>query len=292
MEEIIIFPGIGVMHARVNAGFIAGQDLTLVIDTMNSPADGRDIAAFVAKSTPARIMAVVNTHNHADHTFGNQVFGVPVIASESCRKLMQENLAASWSPAAIRTAQESPGGERLKGLQVMLPHLTFRHGLTIHLGPAPERGGRGGQSERVAIIEHTGGHSPGHSIVRVPDAGVIFGGDLFFVGRYPFVRQAYTPHWITALRRIKDLAPEVLIPGHGPVCDTQRAAAEADRQIAYFVETKQQLADYAAKGLGLNEILARADEFPRAAEEGYHRLHRPNLETLYKECQKDGIIAG
>jgi glyoxylase-like metal-dependent hydrolase (beta-lactamase superfamily II) len=292
VEEIIVAPGIGVMHSRVNAGFVAGQDLALVIDTMNSPADGRDIAAFVARNTPARVLAVVNTHNHADHTFGNQVFGVPVMASEGCRRIMQDNLATTWSPAAIQAVQDS-GGERLRGMRITLPDITFRYGVTIHLGAAPPgTGGNGGRTDRVAIVEHTGGHSPGHSIVRIPDAGVIFGGDLFFVGRYPFVRQAYTPHWITALRRIKDLAPAILVPGHGPVCDTARMITEADRQIAYFVETKQQIADLASKGLGRDEILARAAEFPRAAEEGYDRLHRLNLEKLYEECRTDGAVAG
>lgn len=292
MEEILISPGIGVMHARVNAGFVAGRDLAVVIDTMNSPADGRDIAAFVARNTQARLMAVVNTHNHADHTFGNQVFQVPIIASEGCRRLMHESVSTTWSPAAIRAAQEAPGGDRLSGLQVTMPHITFRHGVTIHLGGVPAGTGRNGQAERVVVVEHTGGHSPGHSIIRVPDAGVVFGGDLFFVGRYPFVRQAYTPHWITALLRIKDLAPEVLVPGHGPVCDGQQAILEADRHIAYFLDTRKQLCDYAAKGLNREEILARADEFPRAADEGYDRLHRANLETLYRECQLDGAIAG
>lgn len=290
MQEILISPGIGVMHSRVNAGFVAGEDLTLVIDTMNSPADGRDIASFVARNTAGRIVGVLNTHNHADHTFGNQVFGAPVIASEGCRRLMSEALSAAWSPAAIKTAQEASGGERLAGLQITLPHITFRHGLTLHLGGIP--GSDGGQSERTVIVEHTGGHSPGHSIVRVPDAGVIFGGDLFFVGRYPFVRQAYTPHWITALLRIKDLAPQVLVPGHGPVCDGAKAANEADRHIAYFLDTRKQLCEYAARGLSRDEIMARADEFPRAADEGYERLHKVNLETLYKECQMDGAIPG
>jgi cyclase len=295
MQEMLIAPGIGVMHSRVNAGFVAGNDLALVIDTMNSPADGRDIAAFVARNTAARIVGVLNTHNHADHTFGNQVFDAPVFASEGCRRLMHESLSAAWSPAAIKAAQEAPGGERLAGLTVTLPQVTFRHGLTLHLGGIP--GGNGGsisagRGERTVIIEHTGGHSPGHSIVRVPDAGVVFGGDLFFVGRYPFVRQAYTPHWITALLRIKDLAPQVLVPGHGPICDAAQAAAEADRHIAYFLDTKRQLCDYAARGLSRDEILARADEFPRAADEGYERLHKVNLETLYKECQMDGAIPG
>jgi len=273
-------PGIGVSSARVNQGFVAGSEGVLVIDTMNSPADGREIATFVFARSAVPLKAVVNTHNHADHTFGNQVFGVQVVAHALCRKMMAGNLEGSWSAASLAPAIQAPGGERLAGLR--LPDITFESQITFHLGDAPEGGG-----ERVVVVEHTGGHTPGHSIVRIPDAGVIFGGDLFFVGKYPFIRQAQTAVWMEALERVKELAPELLVPGHGPVCDHVRAVAEADKHIKYFRDTKAMLAEMIGRGLTKDEVLARASEFPRFASEGYDRLHVVNLERMFGE-----VVAG
>jgi cyclase len=278
VDRFVLRPGIGAVCARVNAGFVAGTDGVLVVDTTNYPADGQEIAAFVCTQTAAPVKAVVNTHNHADHTFGNQAFQAQVVAHRLCRKLMEENLAGSWSPASVEAMRRAPGGERLAGLAIRLPDVTFDREITFHLGKAPDGGG-----ERVAVVEHTGGHTPGHAIVRIPDASAVFGGDLFFVGRYPFVRQANASDWIAALRRIKQLRPEVLIPGHGPVCDGPRAVEEADRHIRYFEETKGMLADMVARGLSREEIMAAAAGFPRFPGDGYERLHAPNLERLYAE---------
>lgn len=278
MDHLVLRPGIGVSTARVNQGFVAGTDGVLVVDTMNSPADGREISAFVLSHCDVPLRAVVCTHNHADHTFGSQVFEAPVIAHDLCRQIMAGNLAGPWSEESLRSWFEGPGGDRLSGLEIRLPDVTFSSRITFHLGKSPAGG-----DERVAIVEHTGGHSPGHAIVRVPDAGVIFGGDLFFVGRYPFVRQGHMPTWTAALERIKELAPEVLIPGHGPICDGVRALAEANRHSAYFRETRGLLAEMISRGLAKEEILARAGEFPRFADEGYERLHEVNIERMYGE---------
>lgn len=278
LEHAILRPGIGVSTDRVNQGFVAGTDGVLIVDTMNSPADGREISAFVGAHCDAPLRAVFCTHNHADHTFGSQVFGVQVVAQDLCRQIMAGNLAGPWSEAALQPRFQGPGGERLAGLELRLPDVTFNSRMTFHLGRAPEGG-----KERIVIVEHTGGHSPGHSIVRVPDAGVVFGGDLFFVGRYPFASQANTATWMVALERVKELAPEVLIPGHGPVCDAVRAVAEANRHIAYFRETRGLLTEMISRGLNREEILARATDFPRFADEGYDRLHKANIERMYGE---------
>lgn len=282
MEEILVAPGIGVLHGRVNAGFIAGQEAVVIVDTMYSPADGRDIAAFTSKHTAAPTLAVVNTHQHADHVFGNQVFGAPVVASEECRRRMVENLSSSWSPAELRNYRQSLG-ERLEGLRIVIPSVTFATGLSLHVGSV----GGADTADRRIDVRHTGGHSPGHSTVYVPDAGVLFGGDLFFVGRYPFVRQGHTPAWIAALETIKRLAPAVLVPGHGPVCDAAEAQRQADHHIGYFRQTRAMCEEMLRRGLSRDEILARAGEFPRFAEEGYERMHQLNVGAILDEVQSE-----
>jgi cyclase len=278
LEETILRPGLGVLSDRVNSGFVAGGEGALAVDAMNYPADGARLRDFVARSSPAPLVGLVNTHHHADHTFGNQAFGCAVIASEETRRIMAGQLEGEWSPLAIAEAAAQPGREGWRGLVIRLPAIAFEQRLTVHLGRAP-----GGGPERRAELELTRGHTTGHATVFLPEEGVLFGGDLFFVGRYPFIRQGSSPAWIAALERIIALGPELLIPGHGPVCDGTRARAEAEGTIAYFRETVAMIKDLKGRGLGREEILGRADEFPRRAGEGYERLHRVNLERLYDE---------
>ena len=277
MQEIMIRPGVGVMHGRVNAGFVAGADGIVVIDTMYSPADGRDIAAFARRHSQAPFRAVVNTHHHADHTFGNQAFGAPVVASEDCRRRMLEALGTAWSGPELKGLRETIG-ERLDGLEIVIPSITFAVGLCLYVGPINGHGAHG----RVEV-QLAGGHTPGSSTVYLPHEGVLFAGDMFFVGRYPFMRHSTTAAWIAALERVKQLGPTTLVPGHGPVCDAQGTIREADRMIGYFRETKDQLKAMLAEGLDRDGILARAAEFPRAADEGYERMHGVNLGFMFDE---------
>jgi cyclase len=286
MEEIIIGPGIGVMHGLVNAGFVAGSDGVLIIDTMYSPADGREIEAFARRHSTAPFRAVLNTHHHADHTFGNQVFATQVIASEECRRRMVDNLRGAWSHPELQGLRQSLG-DRLDGLQITVPSITFAQGLSLFVG---QIGGQAGGQGRVDFRVR-GGHTPGSSTVFLPEQGVMFSGDLFFVGRYPFVRHADTLAWVDALRRIKEVAPATLVPGHGPVCDTKAMAREADRMIEYFLATRGTAEAMLSEGLTRDEIVARAPEFPRAAAEGYERLHAANVGYIVDEVTTNNRTA-
>lgn len=286
MEEIIVAPGIGVLHGLVNAGFIAGSDGVLIVDTMYSPADGREIEASARRYSAAPFRAVLNTHHHADHTFGNQVFKAQVIASDECRHRMVDNLRGAWSEAELQGLRQSLGA-RLDGLQITVPSITFAEGLSLFVGHiGGETGGEGRADFRLQ-----GGHTPGSSTVFLPEQGVMFSGDLFFVGRYPFVRHADTLAWVDALRRIKDLAPSTLVPGHGPVCDSRATAREADRMIDYFLSTRDTAASMLGQGLTRDEIVARAPEFPRAATDGYERLHAVNVGHIVDEVMAQSRTA-
>lgn len=275
VEQIMVQPWLGVLHGRVNGSFVAGRDAVAVIDTMHSPADARHIASWVRQHSAAPVGMVVNTHHHADHCFGNQVFGAPVVSSEICRRIMAGNLDNEWAPDRLAEWQQAAGGSGLEGLRIKLPTITFARGCNLFLGPCP-----GGGSELRLELLHTGGHSPGHAIVLLPDHGIVFSGDLLFVGRYPFARQANPSDWISALQRIKRMRPEIVIPGHGPVCDASRAQEEADRHISYLSETTGLIEERLEKGMEREAILADAAAFPRFADDGYERLHVANIAGL------------
>ena len=156
MEQILVQPWLGVLHGRVNASFVAGRDAVAIIDTMHSPADARDIASWARQHSAAPVGMVVNTHHHADHCFGNQVFGAPVVASEICRRIMAGNLDNEWAPDRLAGWQQAAGGPGLAGLRITLPTITFARGCNLFLGACPG----GGPELRLELL-HTGGPSPG-----------------------------------------------------------------------------------------------------------------------------------
>jgi len=63
--------------------------------------------------------------------------------------------------------------------------------------------------------------------VHLPDAGIVFTGDLVFHGGHPIVWAGPVAHWITACDRLLALDPAIVVPGHGPVAD--RGCVEAER---------------------------------------------------------------
>ena len=66
-------------------------------------------------------------------------------------------------------------------------------------------------------------------MVYVPKLRMLFAGDLVFRGRVPFVGQADSGHWITALDELLAFPIDLVVPGHGPASSTARADLEMTR---------------------------------------------------------------
>ena len=75
--------------ASGNAGFIAGDEGVLMVDTFFTPAAVEDLIATIDAETRQPLKYAVNTHYHLDHTGGNQVLaarGIPIIAHDKVRE--------------------------------------------------------------------------------------------------------------------------------------------------------------------------------------------------------------
>lgn len=182
-----------------NAGFVVGEDSVLVVDSFATPAAAQELLSEIRRVTKLPVRWVVNTHYHLDHVGGNAVFvraGAVVIAHENVRAWVRtENL--KWR-AEIRPEEK----EMLSRL--VLPEITHRQGLTLWLG-----------SRRVDV-QFRSGHTGGDSIVRVPDADVVFAGDLFWNATVPNLIDADTAAWQKTLEGFLDEFPRAaFVPGHG-----------------------------------------------------------------------------
>ncbi|WP_281274029.1 hypothetical protein [Sphaerisporangium album] len=78
-------------------------------------------------------------------------------------------------------------------------------------------------------------HSKGDQVVTVPDAGVLFTGDLVDAGQFS-IFPWFPPHdtdvsglrWIEVMRRLVATAPDVVVPGHGDISGPQLLADVRD----------------------------------------------------------------
>ncbi len=187
-----------------NAGAVTGADGTLVIDTCATEARTRRFLDAVAAATDgAPVRFAVNTHEHGDHTYGNSLLppGTVLIGHEAMRSnLMADRLidrcTTHWDPVPDWGA-----------VTRRVPSVVVRTDLTVHSG------------DRRTDLVHPGhpAHTAGDLVAWLPDEGVLFTGDLLFVGLTPLAFAGSVEGALAALDWIAAFAPDVVVPGHGPV---------------------------------------------------------------------------
>ncbi len=69
------------------------------------------------------------------------------------------------------------------------------------------------------LLELGPAHTRGDVIVHVPDAGIVFTGDLVFHGGHPIVWAGPVANWLAACDALLALDAAVVVPGHGAVSD-------------------------------------------------------------------------
>ncbi len=179
-----------------NAGFVAGSDAALVVDAFASPEAAELLLREIRARTPRPIRFAALTHFHRDHMGGSETFakaGATVVAHENVRAWAHREFQEGLTPE-----------ERARYAALRLPDVTFRDRISIWLG-----------DRRVEIV-HLPGHSGSDSVVAVPDARVVFTGDLFSNRCLPGLRFARTDAWIRTLDGlIRSYPDSTFVPGHG-----------------------------------------------------------------------------
>jgi cyclase len=250
-----------------NAGFVIGKNGILMIDSTYSPDDAKQILREIRSVTQKPIKYLFNTHHHADHTFGNQIFSAKVVAHRECRNIMTGLLRREWSQDSIQKyVDENPEWKRrLNNLNITLPDTVFDDKWEVDLGNVK------------ANLIHTGGHTKDSSIAHIASSKVLFAGDLIFQGRYPFMRDGDSQEWLSALKKTRDLDFEVLVPGHGYLCDK----SEVEHHISYFENLLENCTKFAQENLSPEEM-AKRKEFTKFARRNVDR-HEENIRKVCSE---------
>ncbi len=211
-----------------NAGAIETRDGLVVIDAQQNRALGEKFRDALKTSIGAPIRVVVNTHFHLDHVAGNVAFaGAPIVAHDKTRQLLESELGPmrpqgveiSDTMAKIRMffggnfEQLVPEDER----QWFIDRVGASKPLTI-LGPTDTFADRREfelPSDRLHLEYWGPAHCDGDLVIYLEKAGVVFMGDLFFHGRFPWFGDCDLDGWIATLDRVLRMDMTVVIPGHG-----------------------------------------------------------------------------
>ncbi len=216
-----------------NAGLVDGEGSSLLIDTLfdlTLTEAMLDTMRPVTDRSP--IGQAFNTHGNGDHWFGNQLLpdGIPIVATATAIEDMRAappslvhmlfnelDLGPEFDQFASRTMRRFD----FAPIQERLPSDSFSGRLELNVG-----------DRRVELIELGPAHTPGDAIAHVPDAGVVFTGDLLFIEGTPIMWAGPASNWVTACERIIELKAKVLVPGHGPVTD-ESGVRDVQRYLSY-----------------------------------------------------------
>jgi len=209
-----------------NSGLVTGRGASLLVDTLFDLRLTAEMLETMRGRTPAaeRIATVVNTHANGDHCYGNAlVAGSDIISSARCAEEMVQLPPSAMAAMMRNTPSLGPAGEFLarifapfsfEDVPLTLPSRTFEGRLDLRVGDRP-----------VSLLEVGPAHTAGDVVVHLPDEGVVFSGDILFHGGHPIVWAGPVANWIAACERILELAPTVVVPGHGPLA-TPAAVAD------------------------------------------------------------------
>ncbi|MEV3970671.1 MBL fold metallo-hydrolase [Streptomyces sp. NPDC050698] len=250
-----------------NAGLIAAGGQAVLIDTAATRARALRLREAVERVVPGGPDAVVNTHFHGDHVFGNDQFAprATVIAHEQTRSDMAEAglaLCGIWP--------DVDWGEP----ELTLPDTTFTDRLTLRLGGLTVELSRVGPA-----------HTASDVVAWVPGRGVLFTGDVAWSGVTPYVLMGSVEGSLRALAELRRLQPRFVVPGHGPAGGPE----VLDATEAYLRWLRRLAEDGKRQGWTVLETAGRADLGPFAALVDAERLVG-NLHRAYAEL--DGLAPG
>jgi glyoxylase-like metal-dependent hydrolase (beta-lactamase superfamily II) len=209
-----------------------------------------DVIARVAKITDKPIKYVLLTHYHAVRTLGASAYrAADVLASDATRGLIAERGKQDMDSEIGRFPRLFRAAETIPGLT--WPTITFPDQISIWLG------------RREVRIMHIGrGHTAGDVVAVVPDAGVVFAGDLVEYKSACYCGDAHFTDWPATLDHLAEMQADALVPGRGPALTTAEMVKEGIELTADFISTLYgSVQESVAKGRSLKD----AFDFARLA---------------------------
>jgi len=260
--------------AGSNAGFVIGDDGVAVIDTFQDAKAAEQLLAEIRKLTKLPVKFVINTHYHLDHVTGNGVFaqaGAVIVAQKNVRAWIHTENLKFFGPN-IKPEQKS----WITGL--VAPNVVYDSSLDLYLGT------------RKILVRYFAGHTGGDSVVIIPDAPVVFTGDLFWRKTLPNLIDGTTDKWAdTDAKMTTEWPKAAFVSGHGDVGN----AAEVTEFRGYLTDLRGMVAQSIKNGLSgdalVNAVLPQLQQ-KYGTWDFFDHFSKRNIADVEKELRGDKNI--
>jgi glyoxylase-like metal-dependent hydrolase (beta-lactamase superfamily II) len=255
--------------ADANVTAIGSDRGLVVVDTHGSTAAGRAVLDDLRRLSAGAVTAVVNTHWHWDHSFGNAAFrgassDLPIHAHEEAAAMLAEK--GEYMKGRFAESDD-PHRDEVVATELVIPDHTFSSTRVLDLG-----------DRSVELVYPGRGHTSGDIVVRVPDVDVLLAGDLIEESAKPWIGlDSYPFEWPATLDLVLAMITDAtrVIPGHGVPVDRGFVDTQRDELVA-IAETVRMLA---GSGVPVDRAVAEGewpwesdDRIANAVQRGYAAL--------------------
>jgi cyclase len=262
--------GIYVYTAQLNDSnvtIIETQEGVVLIDTGQTPKDSHIVMAALKKLTSRPVRFIIHTEPHQDHTIGNFVFSPPGIVIAHAGATASMKNADNPENIEKRMAVSPEMREAYKGYRLVTPNMEYRDKMTLNVGD---------RTLELYYLKNV--HSEADTAIWLPKERIVFTAASVTVKRFgnhrPFVS---IPDTLSAIKMMKALNPEVVVPGHG----TPGTAKILDDMEQYYNLLLERVGAMAKQGKSLDEIKKEL-RMPETADwEGKDRFPN-NIEAAYR----------
>ena len=251
-----------------NIGVVVGRRCVAVIDTGGSMRIGRALRTAIGAHTKLPVCYVINTHVHVDHVLGNAAFradkpafvGSATLAAaiEASRRYFVEHYPDDFdAPASAE--------------QIIGPDTTVETTRQLDIG-----------GRTLTLHAWPKAHTDSDLTVMVDDAGVLWAGDLLFVGRVPAL-DGSAKGWIAAIDELVKTKAMIVVPGHGAVArDVAAAFAPERRYLNVLIDgVRKEIAE----GKPIEDATARVGASEKVSWKLFDSANAHNVSIVYRELE-------
>ncbi|MDZ7656554.1 MAG: MBL fold metallo-hydrolase [Sulfurimicrobium sp.] len=256
---------------NANSGFVVTKDGVVVIDSGPTWQVAMKIHRAIKKVTRQPVKFVINTGGQDHRWLGNGYFksiGAEVIAARPA--LADMRARGDMQLQALRQTIR----KKVAGTQPVYPERFYDQSETLQLG-----------GQEIHLLYFHGGHTPGDSVVWLPQQGVLFSGDLVYVDRLlgvlPF---SSTRDWLASFAEMEKLEPRLIVPGHGQVCDLHKARRDTKDYLALLREHMKQALE---QGADLQAAITSLDQGAFSRLQHFELLNGGNASRTYLEMESE-----
>jgi cyclase len=285
-------------NAVSNSGFVILDHSVLVFDTHFTPEAGQALLTAIHAVTSKPVRYVVNSHWHADHTHGNQVFtDAQLISSTHARRELLEtdlpslNRTIGITQKQLQKLQQDLSKETvasqkqnlreqiksreeyllaLSRLKILAPSVTLDDILKIEDGKL-----------EVRLLFLGPGHTDGDILLFLPSLKIAFVGDLFFMEAIPNVRDASILQWMKTLEELLTLDADKFVPGHGAIGSKKDVEAFLD----YFKELKSMVQVSVDRGDSADQSVKEIQLPEKYVSYQFQNFFPSNIQKMHSELK-------